>query len=519
MGIPINGTNNNDPLLTGTALDDDINGFGGGDVLFGLSGNDTLNGGTGVDAMFGGGDNDIYYVDDPRDYTWENGGEGYDQVLTSVSYTLVPGTEIERLAATNPSGTAAINLTGNEFFNIISGNNGNNVLDGAGGADMMYGWNGNDIYIVDNLNDVATEYAGQGTFDRVLTSVSYRLTSGSEIERLETTNPSGTALIDLTGNELNNTLVGNNGSNVLDGDGGSDTMYGGGGDDTYFVDNFNDIVNEALGQGANDWVKTSVTYSLRLGSEVEVLATSDLSGTAQINLTGNEFKNWIIGNSGSNVLDGGAGGDNMLGWIGNDFYIVDNFNDVVTEYAGQGTLDRVQTSVTYSLTAGSEIEVLETTNPSGTALIDLTGNEFNNKIIGNNGNNVLNGGGGLDTLIGSIGADTFVWSAVKDTALAGDEADVVTDFNRPQGDVIDLRQIDADGNPGNGDTAFTFHGFVNFQNGFFTGAGQIGYFATATDTYILLNTVVNPGANGIDFEEATIHLFGAHTPDANWFAL
>ena len=33
-------------------------------------------------------------------------------------------------------------------------------------------------------------------------------------------------------------------------------------------------------------------------------------------------------------------------------------------------------------------------------------------------------------------------------------------------------------------------------------AGQIGYFTAASDTYILLNTVVNPGADGIDYEES-----------------
>ena len=30
---------------------------------------------------------------------------------------------------------------------------------------------------------------------------------------------------------------------------------------------------------------------------------------------------------------------------------------------------------------------------------------------------------------------------------------------------------------------------------------------------------VNPGADGIDYEEATIRLVGAHTPDVNWFVL
>jgi len=115
--------------------------------------------------------------------------------------------------------------------------------------------------------------------------------------------------------------------------------------------------------------------------------------------------------------------------------------------------------------------------------------------------------------------DIFLWTSVAETRPAGDQADVVTDFNRLEGDLLVVNLIDADGNGGNGDQAFTFAGVVNFQTGFFTGAGQIGYFTTATDTYILLNTVVNPGADGIDYEEATIRLVGVHTPDAGWFAL
>jgi hypothetical protein len=29
--------------------------------------------------------------------------------------------------------------------------------------------------------------------------------------------------------------------------------------------------------------------------------------------------------------------------------------------------------------------------------------------------------------------------------------------------------------------------------------------------------VVNPGADGVDYEDATIRLVGVHNPDASWF--
>jgi Ca2+-binding RTX toxin-like protein len=130
---------------------------------------------------------------------------------------------------------------------------------------------------------------------------------------------------------------------------------------------------------------------------------------------------------------------------------------------------------------------------------------------------VLKGGGGMDALTSSAGADTFVWTSTTETLQAGDQADVITDFNRAEGDRIDVSFIDADGNAANGNQAFTFVGVVNFSTNFFTGPGQIAYFNTGTDTYILLNTQVGPGPT--DFEEATIHLTGSFVIDASWFIL
>ena len=91
-----------------------------------------------------------------------------------------------------------------------------------------------------------------------------------------------------------------------------------------------------------------------------------------------------------------------------------------------------------------------------------------------------------------------------------------TRFNRAEGDILAVDQIDAIEALG-GNEAFTFVGVVDFQNNFFTGAGQIGFFTTATDTFILINTRVDSGP--IDFEEATIRLSGVHNVDDGFFVL
>jgi hypothetical protein len=124
---------------------------------------------------------------------------------------------------------------------------------------------------------------------------------------------------------------------------------------------------------------------------------------------------------------------------------------------------------------------------------------------------------GLDVMTGAGGGDVFVWTSTNETTLAGEEADVVTDFNPAEGDLLAFNPIDADGDANNGDTQFTFVGIVDVtQGGSFAGVGQIGYFTTGTDTYILLNTEVDAG---VDYQDATIRVVGVHTVDDSWFVL
>ncbi len=252
------------------------------------------------------------------------------------------------------------------------------MLSGGAGNDSMAGGAGNDTYVVDSAGDVVTEAAGLGT-DLVQSSVSYTL--GDNVENLTLT---GTGNIDGTGNALANALTGNAGNNILDGGAGTDTMVGGAGDDTYVVDATTDVVTEAASQGT-DTVQSSVTYTL--GTNVENLT---LTGTGNINATGNTLNNTLTGNAGNNVLSGGTGNDTMAGGAGDDTYVVDAAGDVVTEVAGEGT-DLVQSAVTYTL--GAEVENLTLT---GTGNINATGNTLTNTLTGNTGANILDGGAGDD---------------------------------------------------------------------------------------------------------------------------
>jgi VCBS repeat-containing protein len=424
-------SNVNDLILTGTG---DINGTGNSlaNTITGNAGNNILNGGSGADTLIGGAGNDTYVVDNTNDVVVENAGEGTDTVQAAVSYTL--SANVENLTL---SGSSSINGTGNDIDNVITGNAGNNslsgmdgndtlvanagndTLDGGTGADDMQGGTGNDTYVVDNAGDLVTEALNGGT-DTVQSSIDYTLTAN--VENLSLT---GSGDLNGTGNELDNTIVGNSGSNhlvggdgndTLNGGAGADTLEGGTGNDTYVVDNAGDLVIEASGAGT-DLVQSSITYTLT--DNVENLT---LTGSANIDGTGNELDNTITGNSGANtlvggagndVLDGGSGADQLAGGTGDDTYVVDNVADVVIENAGEGT-DLVQASVNYTLADNVENLTL-----AGGGSINGTGNVLDNVITGNNGNNVLSGMDGNDTLVGNAGNDTLDGGTGADNMQGG----------------------------------------------------------------------------------------------------
>ena len=353
-------------------------------------------------------------VDSSSDVVVENDSEGTDTVQASIAYTL--GGNVENLILT---GSGNLNGTGNSLNNNISGNSGDNVLtggagndtlDGGFGNDRLIGGVGNDAYVVDSINDVVVENAGEGT-DTVQASINYIL--GANVENLILT---GSDNLNGTGNSINNIITGNDGDNVLDGGAGADTLTGGLGNDTYLIDS-SDVVTENVDEGT-DTVQASIGYTL--GANLENLT---LTGSGNLNGTGNSLDNIINGNSGDNVLTGGAGNDTLdggfgndmlIGGVGNDIYVVDSISDVVVENAGEGT-DTVQASIGYTL--GANLENLTLT---GNSNLNGTGNSLNNIINGNSGDNVLDGGAGADTLTGGLGNDTYAVDSTSDVVVEND---------------------------------------------------------------------------------------------------
>jgi len=290
-----------------------------------------------------------------------------------------------------------------------TGTAGNDYLEGTTGADTLIGLSGDDVYLADQSGDEVVELAGEGN-DIVYTSTIYVLAAGSSVETLAARDNSLTTPVGVTGNEIANILLGNNGNNYLDGGGGADILAGYGGNDTYAVDNSGDAVFESAG-GGTDTIYTTVNFALVAGLAVERLAARDNQATSALVLVGNELANIILGNAGNNFLDGGGGADNMVGYLGDDIYLIDNAGDQVFEGnmgAQSSAWDVIYVTTSYS-GHGSGIELVSTIDVNATTNIDIRWDGAAINIHGNNGNNVLDGGTGTgDVLTGFGGADTFV---------------------------------------------------------------------------------------------------------------
>ncbi|MFS0738101.1 calcium-binding protein [Sphingomonas sp. 1P06PA] len=493
----------NDRLTTGSG-NDQLFGGAGDDVLTGGAGNDSFTGGAGVDVINGAEGDDTVNVNvatDGADFV--NLGSGNDTVrfdrndggtgnirITFTSSQAGNGSAVDSNSMANQDGGLAVrvqaedadgNLTGlesrydDEGITFVAGTQGitfdvRDLVSGAARGDTFEG-----VVLGTDGDDDLTFFPPF----RVAQNFYYNAGAGDDV---------------VTAGDGNDFLVGGS---------GVDLLIGGGGNDSYIVDVGADTIVE-LEDGGIDTVTANASYFL--SANVENLI---LGGTAEVG-TGNGGANTITGNASANTLrgadgddtliglggddnlQGGAGNDTMIGGDGNDLYYVTDTGDVIVELAGGGT-DTVVASVSYTLSAEIENATL-----TGGDAIDLGGNALGNRLFGNgaanvidggdgndelyglagddtllggagddlnrggDGNDILDGGAGRDVHEGGLGADTFRLSSAADTGTTFDTADLIRDFNRLDGDRIDLSLVDANVNS-DGDQAFSFIGNAAFS--------------------------------------------------------
>ncbi|MFZ5720230.1 MAG: right-handed parallel beta-helix repeat-containing protein [Pseudomonadota bacterium] len=225
---------------------------------------------------------------------------------------------------------------------------------------------------------------------------------------------------------------------------GHNTLIGGAGNDSYRVNSAFDVVVEGAGEGTDN-VLASVDFEL--GDNVEDLK---LVGDAREGI-GNELDNRITGSVGDNDLYGMDGDDVIQSGGGSDFASGGNGSDRMYGDDGADTLQG---------NGGSD---------------QLRGDGGDDSISGGSGDDVVIGGGGADALGGGGGADTFQFGS-GDISMG----EVILDFNRLEGDKINLQPIDAN-------TLLTRNQAFDFigNGGFTKAAGQLRYEVSGSDAYVM----------------------------------
>jgi Ca2+-binding RTX toxin-like protein len=338
-GGTLSGTEGDD-TITGSSGDDTINGLGGNDVLLGNAGNDSLDGGAGRDDLHGGDGNDTLVVGDNDD-----SGQGQ-------------------------------------------------FLNGGPGDDVMIGSASHDAYMVDSLGDSLTDTGGH---DAVFSSVSFVAP-----EWLEQLTLMGSASINATGNNLNNTLHGNAGANVLQALGGNDWVDGAFGNDT-------------LSGGAGF---DRFAFTVTPGSANADVITDFATGANRIVLDGAVHTN--IGANG--VFRPGdarffAGPGANSGQDPSDRVIYNSTSGELWydgDGSGAGAALLIASLQGVPSLAATDIEVFNGSSGGGQVIDGTSGNDLlvggpaDDTIYGFAGDDTIDGGPGADSMIGGAGADTYV---------------------------------------------------------------------------------------------------------------
>ncbi|WP_419904319.1 type I secretion C-terminal target domain-containing protein [Kiloniella sp.] len=377
------------------------------ELLIGTSGNDEMRGNGGFfDYIFGqGGDDHLIGTDGTRD-------------------ELRGGTENDHLEG----------MSGNDR---LAGEQGNDILDGGDGVDLArYDRNSgaNGAYV--NLSSVTRD----GVLANTATDTHGDTDTLISIEDVRGSNNNDTVI----GSDGNNYIRGKNGDDILEGgagndrlhgEGDNDTLRGGEGDDELKGGSGNDIIftgnsnyyegDTVIAGSGNDII------DFETGQGYYTLYYGDLGGPVIFNLSnsvnatipaftidkGADGADTLFNLDNINSDDGGLG---VIGTGGDDTYIGQNNanswtqirlgagNDTITGGVGQERLDYSDAlvGVTVDFTSGQTSEdgfgtfdifsAIEEVRGSDYA-DRLTGSEGDERFIGRNGDDIIDGQGGFDT--------------------------------------------------------------------------------------------------------------------------
>ena len=478
--------------LQGGPGPDTLRGGAGEDELLGAGGDDLINGEAGPDSLRGGlGTDTVSYSDRTQPVNITLPVDSLDVRADDGNLTDSPGP-----GSRDSIGDDVENAVGGDGNDTLVGSNGPNRLDGRDGQDTMFGRGGDDS-LDGGLGPDRIE-GGDG-FDRAIyddRSVPVSVTLDGQAND---GNPNEDALIvgvpiggapgggasenvglgveGVIGGEAADTLIGNDGPNRLAGGAGGDRIDGGGGADRIEGDDGDDTLDG--GSGADDISGGAGVDGESYGSRSDPVTVS-LDGLANDgnaqdlfadnlradveNVKGTSGDDVLRGSAADNLLDGSFGDNRLEGLGGNDTLTASNRGSDVLDggdggdtasYRGTGfdgvtvTLDgRANDGApagAAGVPAGGEADNVLTEDVIGSEFDDvITGNDESNRLSGGDGTDTIHGAGAGDTILGGPGLDVLIGDTGVDVLNANDGLSDRVDCG-PDPDVANLDLADAVG--------------------------------------------------------------------------
>lgn len=217
-------------------------------------------------------------------------------------------------------------------------------------------------------------------------------------------------------------------------------VWDAGGTDTFDFSGYGNTQLIDLRQGHFSDVGGLVgNVAVAMGAEIE----NARGGSAADTITGNALGNWLRGEAGNDVISGLAGDDRLDGNDGNDTITGGDGFDQINgnigndEARGGNGTDWVVGGQNNDLLFGDAGDDIVYGNLGNDTCNGGAGNDI---VRGGQGDDVLSGDDGNDWLSGDRGSDSVTGGAGADIfhSFTGAGLDLITDFNRDQGDRIQL---------------------------------------------------------------------------------
>ena len=466
----------------------------GQDTLSAGSGSDTLDGGDGADLLYGGGDDDSLRGGGGNDTL--SGGAGSDSLFGGVGNdTLMGGIGADVL----DGGDGADSLSGDAGNDTLIGAVGDDTIYGGGDTDLIYGGNDDDLVYGGFGNDTIYADEAPGTWRFGLFVAQSSGTSSIANNGTYTFNgnvPKATVHVsdDEGAFDDNNSSFGSpldsGAPQVLASDLTINGVFYSAGTTIHAVAQ-SDILNTTTGESGNAWVvqigptfadNTYLAYDIVVNTGDQITWTSsntvgvqdrpfaDATGLeyddlVQIEGQFSTFDDTISGETGSDILFGGAGDDLIRGdvtdfdpqahasgpggastiftvqndsdttvrvyWVDQSGTLVD-YGDVSSGASASFNTFVDHNWVLYETGTNQPLQYIG--NPANGSLVtyaqgddQLYGGAGNDTIQGDHGDDTLYGGAGNDILSGGKGWDRFVFSDGfgADTVIGGENYDTI----------------------------------------------------------------------------------------------